>query len=239
MEKGRTKAAARQESRNAMLKAGAEILHRVPVGDVLSQVKATNVAKLANRTTGSFYNIWVDHEAYLRDLIRYVLEPSRFDAVTQVIKEEITRQEGASYPELIKSVAEKNFTALKGDPFMSLQLALWAKRGSDHEMTEHLRALYRSLNDKLIPVYDDLLKDLGRRMRPPYKVEHLAVALMALLEGLHIRSEIDAEAVPEDLGASPEGVEYDPAHPWGLFAAAAYALIEAMTTESPEGSDMT
>ncbi|WOT34237.1 hypothetical protein [Streptomyces coeruleorubidus] len=160
MEKGRTKAAARQESRNAMLKAGAEILHRVPVGDVLSQVKATNVAKLANRTTGSFYNIWVDHEAYLRDLIRYVLEPSRFDAVTQVIKEEITRQEGASYPELIKSVAEKNFTALKGDPFMSLQLALWAKRGSDHEMTEHLRALYRSLNDKLIPVYDDLLKDL-------------------------------------------------------------------------------
>ncbi|CAM5638909.1 hypothetical protein SAFG77S_12175 [Streptomyces afghaniensis] len=221
-----------------MLAEGARILHDMPVGNVLSQIKATEVAKGAHKTTGAFYNIWQDHNAYRRELIRYVLEPSRFDAVTEVIKDEVNRQKSASMQALVRSVADKNFSELKRNPFMGLQLTLWAKRESDPEMAAHLRGLYQGLNERLIPVYTMLLKNLNRRMRPPYEIQHLAVVMMALLEGLHIRSEIDPDAVPENLGAALDGIEYDPEHPWSLFAAASYALVESMTIDRSREDDL-
>jgi AcrR family transcriptional regulator len=233
----RTKAQAKQETREAMLEEGAKVLREMPVADILSHVKAVDIAARAGKTTGAFYNIWKDQDAYREDLIRHVLSPERF-RVKFEIRQELDKRiqgPGADIAELIRDMANKNFEGLKDEPYMALQLALWAKHSTNHDAVgEFVGSLYQGLNLELVPRFKELLNAQGRRMRqPPYTVEHLVVVLMALIEGLHIRWAVDQGAVPDDLGAPPPGVEVGDRGPWGLFAATAYALVLAMTEDVP------
>ncbi|MFF0009756.1 TetR/AcrR family transcriptional regulator [Streptomyces tibetensis] len=233
----KTKAQAKLETREAMLEEGAKVLREMPVGDILSHVKAVDIAERAGKTTGAFYNIWKDQDEYRKDLIRHVLSPERF-RVKFEIRQELDKRiqaPGVDLAELIRDMANKNFKGLEHEPYMALQLALWAKHSTNHDAVgEYVGSLYQGLNSELVPRFEVLLNAQGRRMRqPPYTVEHLAVVLMALIEGLHIRWAVDPGAVPDDLGAPPSGVEVSDQGPWGLFAAAAYALVLAMTEEVP------
>jgi hypothetical protein len=225
----RTKAEAREQSASAMLEAGMQILREMPVGNILSQVKAAEVANRAGKTTGAFYNIWKRQADYHRDLIKYTLSHDRFTADAETVQDIVRYME---QPELdlaglIRTAANTNFEGLKDDPAMSLQMALWSKHQVDDYLCEEVRNLYKSLHETFQPFYSEIFNKSGRRMRPPYTIHTITVVLIALVEGLHMREAVDPEAVPDDFGSPPEASHDE--ERWGMFAAVAYTLVMAMT----------
>ena len=71
-----------------------------------------------------------------------------------------------------------------------------------------------------------LLEIYERRLKAPFRVEHLATTLQALLEGFDLRYRVDPEAVPDAL-------EFD-GESWSLFAKACHAIVLGFTEESPQ-----
>src|SRR3954452_7553215 len=82
---GGRKAEGSDETRAALLDAGAGLLREEPVGSLLSQLTARAVADRAGRTTGAFFHHWRNQEAYHRDLLAYVLEPARIKSTGEAV----------------------------------------------------------------------------------------------------------------------------------------------------------
>ena len=230
-----TKAEAAAQTRADLLEAGAQLLHEQPVGAVLTQVKAVEIARRAGRTIGAFYHHWPDQQSYQRDLLEHVLSPERL-ASTAAASETVMSGLGAAVgmEEIVRSAARANFAALRDNPFVALFLALWAKQGND----EHIRGLlhdhYQRVMKQLVPLHTAFLDAHELEMRPPFTVEMFAVTLTALVEGLTVRAAVDPDAVPLDLppaqaaakapldGALDQGS-------WDLFSIVVLALLPTMT----------
>ena len=78
-------------------------------------------------------------------------------------------------------------------------------------------------------MYAALLHRSGRQMREPYTLEHLAVTLTALSEGVHTRWAVDPSAVPE---IRPPAAAADDDSRWTFFASVAYTTFLAMTEQT-------
>ncbi|TFV53976.1 hypothetical protein E4P41_20290 [Geodermatophilus sp. DF01-2] len=223
------------ETRDALLEAGAALLREQPVGAVLTQVKAQPVAQRAGRTIGAFYHHWSSQEAYHRDLLAYVLDPQRLlstAAAADTVLADLPR--GLPLEEVVRRAARRNFEIVRANPYVPLILALWGKQAQDERVRELLRAHYRSVTDRLVPVYRTLFDAYGLTMRPPYTVEMFAATLTALVEGLTVRAAVEPEVVPldlphaGDLSAAP-GAGAAGAAPWDLFSATVVGILRAMT----------
>jgi BetI-type transcriptional repressor, C-terminal len=229
------KRAAREATQAAMLEAATRMLFEQPGLDVLAVLKPVEVARRCDppRTTGAFYNIWPTQGDFRRDVLDHVLSVGRFQGdqdALELLAGFLT--DTPSTAEMVRSAADLNFKGLRGDPAITLQLALWTQHASDPEICDRIRALYGAMFERASPLYRKLLERAGRRMVPPYTVEFLAVAVTALVEGLALRWTIDPDAVPDDAGAPP-GVAADPARPWTLFSSLAYVLVMGMTEPVP------
>ncbi|WP_100501325.1 TetR/AcrR family transcriptional regulator [Geodermatophilus chilensis] len=230
------KAEAAGETREALLEAGAALLREQPVGAVLTQVKAQPVAQRAGRTIGAFYHHWSSQEAYHRDLLAYVLDPQRLTstaAAAETVLADLPR--GLPLEEVVRRAAGRNFDMVRADPYVPLILALWGKQAQDEQVRELLRAHYRSVTDRLVPVYRAFFAAYGLTLRPPYTVEVFAATLTALVEGLAVRAAVDPEAVPLDLPhpGGPSAVPADGGR-WDLFSATVVGIVRAMT--APAGA---
>src|SRR5262245_45041302 len=64
------------QTRDDLLAAGAHLLATDP-SHAFGVLRASHGSRQAGRTTGAFFNIWPTQEAYLEDLVDYVLSPER------------------------------------------------------------------------------------------------------------------------------------------------------------------
>ncbi len=72
-----------------------------------------------------------------------------------------------------------------------------------------------------MPTYAHVFEALGRRMRPEWTVDDLAVSLTALVQGLLMRAVVDPDSVHD---STPDGVER-----WSFFARVALELVFALS----------
>ncbi len=231
----RSRAEAAAETRRALLEAGAELLCEQPVGALLSQVTALEVARRARRTTGAFYHHWEDQESYQQELLAYTLDPERInstartaDTVTAALQQRVPLEE------LVRRAARENFDVVSENPYVPLNLALWAKQAQDEKVRALLRDQYQAVRARLVPIYEALFEMIGVVPRPPFTVDMFAVTLNALVEGLVIRAAVDPDAVPRDLPPAEPGTEA-----WDLFSAVVLALVPVMTMPRVSGGDCT
>lgn len=230
-----SKAETAANTRADLLEAGAELLRDQPVGSILNQVKATEVARRAGRTIGAFYHHWRDQDAYHRDLIEYVLSPERLPstaAATTSVLADI--DDGVLMEELVRRGCRANFEALRSSPFIPLFHALWSKQGTDEHIREVLRRHYRAITDQLVPVYSAFFASQNIEPRPPFTVETFAVTLIALAEGLTVRHAVDPDAVPLELPATRDAAKVPldgllDQGSWDLFSVVVLALLPAIT----------
>jgi hypothetical protein len=225
------KAAARQATKDALLQAAAGMLFDAPAADPIGALRPTEVVRRAvpPRSNGAFYNIWPTQEAFRRDLLHHVLSVDRIEVgrPTAEAGAELAAAPHIPVAETVRLLANLNFDGIKEDPSMRLRIALWTRHGVDPDVRELLEALYDGVTTLFTPMYAGLVEKAGRRMRPPFTIETLAVALASLSEGLHTRWTVQPGAVPDDLGpdADPDHVD----RRWSLFAAVTYMIFLGMT----------
>lgn len=230
-----TKAEAAAATRADLLEAGSRLLQEQPVGTILTQVKATEIARRAGRTVGAFYHHWPDQQSYQRDLIEHVLSPDRLPS-TSVAEQSVRSDLAANVPmeEIIRRGARANFEAVRSNPIVPLFMALWSKQGTDEHIREQLRRHYQQVTDQLVPVYAAFFDAQGWEPRPPFTLETFAVTLTALVEGLAVRAAVDPDAVPLDLppvqssAKVPLDRQLDQGS-WDLFGIVVLALLPSMT----------
>jgi AcrR family transcriptional regulator len=225
-----------EQTRLELLEAGAALLREQPVGDVFSQVKAADVARRAGgRSIGAIYHHWRDQEAYRQDLLAYICRPERVPSIgdpevqAQAAAAEAERlQRALELADLIRVGGNAVFAGMQNNPFVVLQVAIWSKHQSD-PLAKSLQAehLYGPTEERMVPLYERVLGDAGRRLRPPLTAANLATVITALADGLTLRHSLDPQSVPGDLStvAGDEG----PGTRWSLFAATSYTLIMGLT----------
>ena len=231
---GGRKAEVSAETRAALLEAGAALLREEPVGSVLSQLTARSVATRAGRTTGAFFHHWRSQEAYQRDLLAYVLDPARIEEVAEAgeaIREGL--RSGGDPVRVLEETARENFQSMRADPYVPLWHALWAKHGSDAGVHELLRMHLRSVTGSVAALLDAVVTASGRRFRPPFTLDSLAVAVTAVAQGLELRVAIEPEGVPMHPPGSPEERREDDGA-WDLYSTTVRTLFEAFTEPAPE-----
>lgn len=228
------KAEVSAETHAALLEAGAALLREEPVGSVLNQLTARSVATRAGRTTGAFFHHWRSQEAYQRDLLAYVLDPARIESVAgagEAILEGI--RSGGDPVRVLEDRAREDFQSMRADPYIPLWHALWAKHGSDAYVHELLRTHIRSVTESVTALLDAVVTASGRRFRPPFTLDALAVAVTAVAQGLELRVAIEPERVPMSPPRSESnGREGNEA--WDLYATTVRTLFEAFTEPAPE-----
>jgi AcrR family transcriptional regulator len=217
------------ETRAALLEAGAALLREVPVGAVLSQVTARAVAERAGRTTGAFFHHWRSQDAYQRDLLAYVLDPARIASIDEA-REGILGglREGGDPVRVLEDTARENFQSMQADPYIPLWHALWAKHSSDPYVHELLRRHITSVTGSVAALLHAVVTASGRRFRPPFTLDSLAVAITALAQGLELRVAIQPERVPVSPLGGP-GERPADGGAWDLYATTVRTLLEAFT----------
>jgi len=225
-----SKDAAAAETRRALLAAGEKILLDQPVGSVLDQVKAPEVARRAQRTTGAFYHHWATQADYQHELIEYMLGPDRNTAagdtlggLTAHLATDIT------LPHLVHVVGLDALLQVRDNPRLPLLLSLWAKQAQSDQIRDLIQRNFRATSETIARGYAVVLDHYGLQMRSPFTIDMLTVVLTGLIQGLAIRAAVDPDAVPLHLAVTfpAEGTSDDT---WDLYSSTVLAIIGAMTT---------
>lgn len=241
----RTRSTSSGQTRRDLLAAGADLLREQPVGPLLSNVTAPEVARRAGRTIGAFYHHWPDQGSYRRELAQYVLSP-------EVLPTEETAENlgagiaaGADTAEVMRYNARANLLAGLERPELALTVALTALARTDEDVRLLLKSQHDTVRSGLEPLYEQLLAANGWRLRPPFTLRMFSAVLTALVEGLYVRAVADPESVPlalpDEHGTPP--VEAGPPSPvdgqWDLFSIVVLALMPVMcmpADPAPEGT---
>jgi AcrR family transcriptional regulator len=177
-------------TRDDLLAAGAHLLATDP-SHAFGVLKASHVARQAGRTTGAFFNIWPTQEAYLDDLVDYVLSPERGTtgaAVGEVVAEGLST--GADEDEVLLAIAEVVLAEVPSDPQTVLELLLWSRAHGDGALRRHLAERYQILDEASAEAFTIYLRHNGRRMRRGFTAEQLSATMQDVSQIVGLREAV-------------------------------------------------
>lgn len=222
----RSRAEAGEQTRLALLAAGADLLREQPVGRILDQVTAPEVARRAGRTIGAFYHHWTDQDAYRRDLLNWVLVHPAIPVAAALAEVSRALTDGTPAESLVRWSTRLGLQIALDRPEFALTVALSALARRDERTRELLGLHYARIDEAVVPVVETLLASQGWAPRPPFDVRALAMVFTALAEGLVLRAVADPGAVPQDLPDETGAPEDDA---WGLLGVTVFALLPMLT----------
>ncbi len=205
-----------EDGRRVLLDAGRDYVYEHPLGEPLDHVRVTDIVGRVGLSIGAVYHYWETQDDYRDDLIDLLLSPDQFPAVRRAadaVAEAAGRD--ASFEDLARLVAGLSFEGLASSPEGErLNLALIAY--DDPDIDRRLGAQAAEVGSRWADLLADWLPRYGLEPRPPFTYESIAVVLMALVEGMHLRRTIEPDAVTGEVAPG-----------WDLFASAALAFVLA------------
>jgi AcrR family transcriptional regulator len=197
------------ETRQLLLETGLRILQQRGVHVGVAHIRLSDVAHEAGYTTGAGYRCWKDQAAFHRDLAIAAVRRRNEDPIAGTVRR-IRDLVDARAPlaEVIRVAAEAN---LHGEP--------------DEAVAEAARDHVTTTIESFVALFGLLLEVYGLRMRPPYTLVHLVLAVLALSEGFAVQS-LAGDPHPrvrrDDIGPAVDGN-------WSLFGCAAEAVVARFT----------
>jgi AcrR family transcriptional regulator len=223
---GTSNAQASEESRHALLQAGADLLLETSQRNPFAALRVRTICTEAGYTTGAFYQHWVDVDQYFDALSNFMLEDMSVFASDFSTLNELAATAPLEPPlDAIASLANKDFELLLGNALwdaMELFNVTWART----TYRDAAARGYREADNATAAAYGTLLDRLGREPRPPFEISTIAILLQALIEGLGLRHRVDPTAVEEGSGPAP-----------GIYAIAAASLLAVLTRPTAASDD--
>lgn len=220
------------ETRKLLIDVGIELLHQRGVSVSVTHIRLTEVVKQAGMTTGAAYRCWENQGAYHRDLAVAAAQWRDRGSVADTVESigALVRG-GAPMAEVLRVAADANlYTYPEDTPFLTT-IALRTCAPADPAVAAAGRAHLTSAVDAFAGLYDGLLRIYGRRMREPYTLREMTLALAALSEGFALQAVVgdDHDRVTR------KDVEPGVGDDWSLFACAAEAVVLRFTELDPAG----
>lgn len=214
----------RTPAHDALLKEGYDLLIKYE-GDI-GRVKMQDVAKRAGLTSGAFYNVWPGGlPAFQQSLLEFALAAEHISYLNDILSGlESVGPAVMPLTEVVRQFCARDVEHLKRDPGFRVQVALWARHGSDTSVANALRASYEELSGRYVEVYDAVLAAYGRAWRHPFTGISFATLLTALAEGLAMRNAVDPDNTPPELAPADSD-----AGGWELFGLATATLLASAT----------
>jgi AcrR family transcriptional regulator len=227
------------ETRKLLLDTGIAMLHEQGVTAGVAHIRLRDVLKRAGLTTGAAYRLWSDQSEFHHDL---AVAATRWRddsplsrtvvAIRQLVENKaplraVIRRAAATHIEGLVGVEEDD-EEWPSNSFLTT-LALRAAAGNTEELRAASSDRHHDSLSSFVDLYAALLRAYGRRMRPPFTLQHIAVALAALGEGFALQA-IEGEEHPVVVLPDDDG---DGEEEWTLFAVAVDALVDALTEPVP------
>jgi AcrR family transcriptional regulator len=190
---GKTHAEAREGSRRALLRAGAEMLTETAQRNPFAGVRVREVCDRADYSTGAFYAHWPNAQAFYDELADYFMGDMLLEDFTILTEEARLGAERPGATALLE-LAEADLKVLLGNQewdaveLLNLTLARTTQRDS-------ARRGYRAIDEITGETYALILDRLDREPRPPLSSEHIGATLQALIEGFAFRAKVDVEGL--------------------------------------------
>ena len=229
------------ETRKLLLDTGIAMLHEQGVTAGVAHIRLRDVLKRAGLTTGAAYRLWSDQSAFHHDL---AVAATRWRddsplgrtvvAIRQLVEEKapmraVIRRAAATHIEGLVGVDDAGDEQWPSSSFLTT-LALRAAAANTDELRAASSDRHHESLSSFVELYAALLRAYGRRMRPPFTLQHLAVALAALGEGFALQA-IEGEDHP--VVVLPCDHDCEDEEEWTLFGVAVDALVAAVTEPLP------
>jgi AcrR family transcriptional regulator len=223
-----------EDTRRLLIATGIAMLHERGATVGVSHIRLQEVVKRAGLTTGAAYRLWDTQEDFHCELAVAAVRRRAEDPVSRTSSAIVDLVEArAPMSEVIRVAAAAHIDGYGDDDGRASQsdwflttLALRAGARHGDELQQASRARHAGSIDSFVEFYTTLMKAYDMRMRPPFTVEHFAVAVAALGEGFALHA-IEGEAHPV---VCPDGANgrAEASEEWTLFGVAVSCLVEAM-----------
>jgi AcrR family transcriptional regulator len=216
---GKTHEQAREESRKALLDAGAALLVETAQRNPFGALRVRAVCERAGRSSGAFYMHWKKADAYHQALGEYLLlgEPAVFSEDFERMQRLARDVQDLPPRVAIRSVAQLDLESLlKSDSWQAVELlnVTWAR---DRLRDAAIRG-YREVDDSTAETYEIALSRSRREPRPPLTMRQVGAVLQAFVEGFGLRCKVDPEGIGGEMADH-------------LYAVGVAALSSALTRQ--------
>lgn len=165
--------------------------------------RGLNVAEIAARAEVSektFFATFGDKGRYLDELLLWCNRtPERASRDMAAVVDQALDDTGGDPRRLLRAVCTRDYRQVRADPATLMQLATIVLGRGHHGAMRRLRQTYAGYDRVAAGAFGPMLARWNVSLRAPFTLEHLAVALTALVEGLALRHLADPDAVPDTL----------------------------------------
>ena len=189
---GRSRRRPKEQTRQAILDEARRMLLEQGTSERID-LRLSTVLERMDLTSGAAYNIWTNQDEFQRDL---AMELARNYEWAGPRPTELSIDLDADDPtDELRRLADRYFDAFTGADEFFMTLRFWGTKQPSEELVNAIREGYELNRTAWTEVYQAGLEWSGRRMRPPFTIDDLVVALAAVVEGCALRHRFEPESV--------------------------------------------
>jgi len=222
------------QTRQLLLETGLWMLKEQGVYVGVTHIRLSEVAHAAGYTTGAGYRCWDNQAAFHHDLAIAAVGWREVEPIAETVAQ-IKQLVDARAPlgEIIRIAAEANLFQYPEDTSLLNTLTLRTCGPTDDAVAQAAREHLTTTIESFAALYALLLRIYRLRLRPPFTLVDLTVALLALTEGFAVQAMTGDPHPRIERSDSPPGVGSD----WSLLACAAEALVDRFTEPDAPDAD--
>lgn len=230
----RVRRSSKEETRALVLAAALDLVREraTTAGDdvvaaALAHVRLTDVAARAGVTTGALYQLWPGQADFQAELVLHVAEvqsrlvPGLPESRAAFAR---ARADGVPFEEVLRDAMEQVRRHYLADPLFRVELG-FLPSATDPRVREAIAHRSEVFLGTAEQAWTAMLDAYDLRVRAPWTVRHLTVAVAAQLTGSVVLAWADPDGQDD-----PDG---DPA--WSLTARSILALVRSVTEPAPVG----
>ena len=181
-----------------LLDAGVALWTSEDTATIFGGLSVSSLAKAAGVTRATFYSYWPTTAEYMAALLGD-LDRRRAEGYSAEVVKELSAIQSPNSDVLSRFMAASNIRLRQtvADPALRVRFGFFSKL-DDPEVADGLRHLYRSYEDGVRDLNNQMSSHWGREPRPPFTEERIQALFGALLDGISLRHLIDPERMPAE-----------------------------------------
>jgi AcrR family transcriptional regulator len=208
----------KEETRQTLLEAGRQLLMERGYPQAIP-IRLAEVVDRAGHTTGAAYQIWDNQREYQEDLALYVARTFQWAAPNASLgDDDLPAMDELTFEEAVSLAGRRYFETFVAREDFYIAIRLYSVRNRSQKLNTAIANGYDTVHDDLVALFEAFLRFHRRRLRDPYTIDDLAVAITGITEGLALRHRVQPGRIRSHIRRDGQ--------PWHLYSTVLLALLE-------------